>query len=74
MGFRKTVKGDDATEQVPGTATPENLETAAAETVAGLSPDAIPAPIVATDASGNERPLSGGTFIRVDGKLQRREA
>ncbi|NML88348.1 hypothetical protein HHL26_04615 [Sphingobium sp. TB-6] len=33
-----------------------------------------PQPIVATDANGIERPLTGGTFVRIDGKLQRREA
>ncbi|MFC3442549.1 hypothetical protein ACFOKF_15345 [Sphingobium rhizovicinum] len=35
---------------------------------------AIPQPIVGTDAQGNERPLSGGSFVCVDGKLVRQEA
>lgn len=34
---------------------------------------AIPDPIVATDADGMERPLSGGSFVRIDGKLVRQE-
>lgn len=40
---------------------------------------ATPAPAatgiaVAVDRDGRERPLSGGSFVRVNGKLQRREA
>lgn len=35
---------------------------------------AIPDPVVAKDANGDERPLSGGSFIRIDGKLVRQEA
>ena len=35
---------------------------------------AIPDPIVAQDADGHERPLSGGSFVRIDGKLVRQEA
>lgn len=33
----------------------------------------IPDPIVATDANGAERPLSGGSFVRIAGKLVRQE-
>lgn len=42
---------------------------------APAAPDpAIPDPIVAKDADGQERPLSGGSFICIDGKLVRQEA
>lgn len=40
----------------------------------GETTPAIPGPAVAIGKDGNERPLSGGSFIRVNGKLQRREA
>ncbi|WP_066517732.1 hypothetical protein [Sphingobium cloacae] len=74
MGFRKTVKGDDATELAPGNPTPDNPETGAVPAVPETDPPAIPAPTVATDKDGHERPLSGGSFIRVNGKLVRKEA
>ncbi len=79
MGFKKTVKGDDATEIGAGTPTPSATDTAAADAVAvnpapviEQVPDAIPQPIIATDADGAQRPQSGGSFIRQsDGTLTR---
>lgn len=76
MGFRKTLKGDDATETGIGGTTPETPETAAADAVAVIAEtpaaEPIPDPIVAVDDDGNERPMSGGSFIRLeDGTLIR---
>lgn len=80
MGFKKTVKGDDATEiGTAGPVTPSATDTAAADAVAvnpapviGHDPAAIPQPTIATDADGAERPQSGGSFIRQsDGTLTR---
>jgi len=75
MGFGKTSKGLGTPIQIS-----DNSATAADDTrvildrVSEQAAPAIPEPIVATDAEGKERPLSGGSFVRVDGKLQRREA
>lgn len=46
---------------------------AAAATPAG-SVEAVPAAIITRTDNGQERPLSGGSYIRIDGKLTRQEA
>ncbi len=46
----------------------------AAEVTAVPETAPIAAPIVALDADGRERPRSGGSFVRIDGKLQRKDA
>lgn len=74
MGFGKTSKGSDTPIQTPDNSAPTADTSANLAPVSDEAAPATPAPIVATDAEGKERPLSGGSFIRVDGKLQRREA
>jgi len=74
MGFGKTSKGSDTPVQTPDNPAPAADTVADTAAVSAQAAPAIPEPIVATDAEGKERPLSGGSFVRVDGKLQRREA
>lgn len=78
MGFKKTVKGDDATEIGTDIQPPSATDAAAADAVAASQTPApapaIPDPITATDDAGTMRPLSGGSFIRqADGTLTRNQ-
>lgn len=73
MGFRKTVEATENAEAVAAGFTPA----IPAETPIGASsdeaqPEPLPEPVTAIEADGTHRPMSGGSFIRLeDGTLIR---
>ncbi|MDT7533732.1 hypothetical protein OVY48_09880 [Sphingobium sp. SA2] len=67
--------GPDASGTGAGTGTGTGAQATTAASDPSLpTPPPIAAPIIAVDDDGQERPMSGGSFVRINGKLTRQES